>query len=196
MFAEHRGKTTSASLSDSSARAPRMPAHLQEIDTVRIERRDRLLQVLPRPLRERRLVVGQLIDSGPDVLVGRPQHAVVPDTITHIVRSAAPTRSSPRQDAPEDPEDLVNLRVAREEGLPHRHLGKDAADRPHVDRSAVVARTEEDFGGAVPERDDLGGRGVGEPGQGTATASAKRRRTYLVGVRAERNAERARQTKV
>jgi hypothetical protein len=58
---------------------------------------------------------------------------------------------------PEDAEDLVDLRVAWEERLAHDHLGKDAADRPHVERCRVVPRAEQDLGRAVPERDDLQG---------------------------------------
>lgn len=37
----------------------------------------------------------------------------------------------------------------------HRHLCKDAADRPHIDRGRVVARTKEDLGGTVPKCYDL-----------------------------------------
>jgi hypothetical protein len=44
--------------------------------------------------------------------------------------------------APEDLEDLVNLRVTREEWLARAHLGEDAADRPHVDASGVLPATE------------------------------------------------------
>lgn len=57
--------------------------------------------------------------------------------------------------SPEDPEDLINLRVTGEERLTHDHLGKDAADRPHVNARRVVTRAEEDFGSAVPESDNL-----------------------------------------
>ena len=56
---------------------------------------------------------------------------------------------------PEDLEDLVNLRVTREERLAGAHFGEDATDRPHVDACAVLTSTEENFGSAVPEGDDL-----------------------------------------
>lgn len=72
----------------------------------------------------------------------------------------------------EDLEDLVNLGVTWEEGLAGSHLGEDAADGPHVDTSGVLAATEQDFGRAVPESDDL------------------------VSVSAERNTESAGQTKI
>lgn len=66
------------------------------------------------------------------------------------------TRSPPPlHRSPEDPEDLINLGITGEERLAHDHLGKDAADRPHVDARRVVTRAEEDFGGAVPEGHDL-----------------------------------------
>lgn len=42
----------------------------EQVDAVRVERLDSVGQVDGRPLRERRLVVGQLRDSWPDVLVG------------------------------------------------------------------------------------------------------------------------------
>jgi hypothetical protein len=59
--------------------------------------------------------------------------------------------------SPEDPEDLVNLRVSWEEGLPHDHLGKDASHRPHVERGRVVPRAKQNLGSPVPERNNLGG---------------------------------------
>lgn len=71
--------------------------------------------------------------------------------------SAARVRGA---DVPENLENLVNLRVAREERLARAHLGKDAADGPHVDARRVLAAAEENLGGAVPERDDLVGVGA------------------------------------
>ena len=59
--------------------------------------------------------------------------------------------------SPEDLEDLVNLRVTREEGLSCAHLGKDATDGPHVDASRVLTSTQENLGGSVPQGDDLVG---------------------------------------
>ncbi len=50
---------------------------------------------------------------------------------------------------------LVDLAVALKHGLAARHLGKDAARRPHVDGCRVRRLPEEDLGRAVPERDDL-----------------------------------------
>ncbi len=65
-----------------------------------------------------------------------------------------PSALSPMH-SPENPEDLVNLGITREQRLPHRHLCKDTSHGPHVDRSAVVSRTKEDFGSSIPESDDL-----------------------------------------
>ena len=39
-------------------------------------------------------------------------------------------------------EDLINFRVANEQGLPLRHLSKDAADRPNIDRRRILFGTE------------------------------------------------------
>lgn len=61
------------------------------------------------------------------------------------------------QCSPEDLEDLVNLRVAREERLSCAHLGKDATNGPHVNASRVLASTQENLGGSVPQSDDLVG---------------------------------------
>lgn len=61
--------------------------------------------------------------------------------------------------APEDLEDLVDLRVTWEERVAAEdHLCEDAPDGPHVDRSRVVSRAEKDFGCAVPQGDDLRGK--------------------------------------
>lgn len=56
-------------------------------------------------------------------------------------------------------------RVSREEGLLVDHLRKDAANAPEVHWSGVVLDAQQDFGGAVPQRDDLaeGGRKVAVP---------------------------------
>lgn len=56
----------------------------------------------------------------------------------------------------EDLEDFVDFGVAREERLACAHFGEDAAHGPHVDAGGVGAGAEQDFGGAVPEGDDLG----------------------------------------
>ena len=41
--------------------------------------------------------------------------------------------------SPEDLEDLINLRVAGEQGLPSTHLSEDGADGPHIDTGGVLA---------------------------------------------------------
>lgn len=58
-------------------------------------------------------------------------------------------------DLPEDLEDLINLRITREQWLSHRHLRKDTSDGPHIDSGAVMTRTEKNFWSSVPEGDDL-----------------------------------------
>ena len=47
--------------------------------------------------------------------------------------------------APEDLEDLVNLGVAREQGLAGAHLSEDAANRPHVDAGRVLSATQKNL---------------------------------------------------
>lgn len=84
--------------------------------------------------------VGQLGDAGPVVLGGGP------DGLAYHL-------------------DLVELVVAREEGGAEDELGEDGADGPDVDGAAVVLGAEEQLGGPVPARDDVGRHvlvGVGE----------------------------------
>jgi hypothetical protein len=97
-----------------------------------------------------------------------------------------------RKNAPEDPEDFVDFRVSREQRLAHDHLGKDAPDGPHVDSGRVMSRTEEDFGGAIPEGDNL------FPPSLSVCSRRKggRRETHLVRVGTKRNSERAGESKV
>lgn len=58
---------------------------------------------------------------------------------------------------PEDLEDLVNLRVTREQRLAGAHLSKDSSTRPHVDAGGILATAEEDLRRSIPEGDDLVG---------------------------------------
>jgi hypothetical protein len=57
-----------------------------------------------------------------------------------------------RADDGEDEADLVEVVAAREQSAPAKHLGQDAAHRPHVDRRRVVGVETEQFGRAVPTR--------------------------------------------
>ena len=41
-------------------------------------------------------------------------------------------------DIPENLEDLVNLRISREQWLASAHFCKDATDRPHIDARGVL----------------------------------------------------------
>ena len=71
------------------------------------------------------------------------------------------------RNSPEDLEDLINLRVAWEQGLSCAHLGEDAADRPHVYSGRVLAASKENLGSAVPQSDDF----VGVRTQGNAEST-------------------------
>ena len=74
-------------------------------------------------------------------------------------------------DVPENLENLVNLRVAREERLACAHLGKDAPDGPHVDAGRILATAEQDLGGTIPEGDNL--VGVGAQGDAEGAGETK-----------------------
>ena len=52
-------------------------------------------------------------------------------------------------------EQLVNLAYSRKQWLSLHKLSKYAADGPDVDGGRVVALTEQDLRGTVPQRDDL-----------------------------------------
>ena len=121
---------------------------LQQIQAVLAENLDavcvdHLVILLPLPRREAALEVWEGCHTRP-VLLGRSS-----------------------KDA-EDLEDLVDLRVTREERLAGSHLGEDTADGPHVDTSGVLAATEQNFGRAVPESDDLVSVGAERDAEGAS----------------------------
>jgi len=62
--------------------------------------------------------------------------------------------------SPEDLEDLINLRITGEEGLPRAHFSENAPHRPHVNAGRILTTAEQDLRGAVPEGDDLVGVGA------------------------------------
>ena len=66
-------------------------------------------------------------------------------------------------EVPEDAEELVDLRVTREERALGNHLGEDAASAPNVDSDRVLLRTKEDLRSAVPQSDDLSTKRHEEP---------------------------------
>lgn len=103
---------------------------VQQVDTLGVERGHDFGELLAVPLGETGLEVGQVDDVRPYGLCRRAERA-------------------------EDLENLVDLAVAREDGLAVAHFGKDAADRPDVDACAVLFPAEEHFGGTVPQGDDL-----------------------------------------
>jgi hypothetical protein len=105
-----------------------------------------------RPLGETGLEVGEAGDTGP----------------VFFSRSA--------EDA-EDLEDFVDFRVAREQRLAGSHFGENTADGPHINACAVLTTSEEDFGGAVPEGDDLE-----RVSFGVSEVEKTGRRAYLVRV--------------
>ena len=56
---------------------------------------------------------------------------------------------------------LLLVVLALEEGFTKEHLSKDATDRPGVDGGGVVGAAEDEFGGAVVTRTDVGDVGFG-----------------------------------
>ena len=57
---------------------------------------------------------------------------------------------------PENPEDLIDLRIPWEEWTAFvDHLREDAPDRPHVYRRPIVPGAKEHFGCPIPKRYDL-----------------------------------------
>lgn len=85
-----------------------------------------------RPVGKYGLVIGQGRDAWPGLFGRRLQHT-------------------------EDAEQLVDLRVALEQGPLGYHFGKDAGERPDVDRAGVACRSEQNLGCSVPERYDFMG---------------------------------------
>ena len=64
------------------------------------------------------------------------------------------------EDAPEDAEDLVDLRITWEQRRAHCHFGKDAADRPHINCRVIVTGAKEHFRCTVPQCHNLVGIGA------------------------------------
>mmetsp|Transcript_43529 Transcript_43529/g.105533 ORF Transcript_43529/g.105533 Transcript_43529/m.105533 type:complete len:262 (-) Transcript_43529:345-1130(-) len=60
-----------------------------------------------------------------------------------------------RTELTEDLEELVDLRITREQGTFRNHLDEDGTDRPNIDRRGVRLATQQDFRWTVPQRDDL-----------------------------------------
>ena len=56
---------------------------------------------------------------------------------------------------PENLENLINFRVTGEERLARAHFGENSTNRPHINTGRVLASTQENLGGAVPQCDDL-----------------------------------------
>ena len=102
---------------------------LQEVDAVGVELGDHLREVLGLPLGEL-VPVTKAGDAGPDILRGRAEQL-------------------------EDVQELLQLGVAGEQRLLPRQLGEDAPDAPDVDGGGVVGASEENLGGAVPQRHNL-----------------------------------------
>lgn len=91
--------------------------------------------------------------SGIDANPGQTSVVGVPSNLLTTMSTSEGTGE--RGNGPEDLEDLVDFGITRDERHARCHLSKDGTTRPDVDGGGVVATTEEDTGGSVPESDDL-----------------------------------------
>mmetsp|Transcript_36645 Transcript_36645/g.90485 ORF Transcript_36645/g.90485 Transcript_36645/m.90485 type:complete len:280 (+) Transcript_36645:895-1734(+) len=99
---------------------------LQQVDAVRVQLRDHLVQVLLLPLREL-VPVAQARHARPQLLVGRAQQL-------------------------EDVQQLLQLAVAGEQRLLAGQLGEDAPHGPHIDGAGVLRAAQQQLRRAVPPR--------------------------------------------
>lgn len=127
--------------------------HFQKVKTCVVEVVAQGLAVIANPLGERGLKVGIRGHAGPNIFGGGTEQA-------RIVSQSSSSSVAQQHNLPEDLEDLVNLRITREQRLARAHLGKDAAYRPHVDTSGILAATKQNFRSAVPKSDNLVGVGA------------------------------------
>ncbi len=110
---------------------------VQEVDTIAVEHGEFGSEVLGFPLGEDGGVVLEATDARPQTV--------------HVGRSSEEF---------EDLEELADFGVTTEEDLAAGEFSHDATDGPEIDGRGVVLLTEENFGGAVPEGDDLVSVGV------------------------------------
>jgi hypothetical protein len=94
-----------------------------------------------------------------------------------------------RVDLLEDFEDLIDFRITREERLASDHLGKNAANGPHIDTSRVLTSTKQNLRRTVPESDDL--EQQIRPSQQTPDI-----KKYLMSIGPQRNAKSSSQSKI
>jgi len=96
------------------------------------------------PLGKRGLEIGKRGDTRPFIFGRRTQDPALLELLRHFWGCLL-----------EDLKNLIDLRVAREERFLGAHLGKDAADGPHVDSGRILTSAEKNFGCTIPESDDL-----------------------------------------
>lgn len=87
-----------------------------------------------------------------------------------ILRQTGPGPLGRRAHDAEDADELVLVGRSGEQGSACVHLGHDAPGRPDVDAGVVRPASEEDVGGAVPERHDLVAEGVDGNAKGAGEA--------------------------
>ena len=93
------------------------------------------------------------------------------------------------KNSPEDLEDLVNFRIARKEWSPlEGHLRKNASNRPHINASRIMARSQKHLWRTIPQSDDLYKK--------SATEYRRVKKTNFVCIRAHWNSKRTGEAEV
>jgi hypothetical protein len=128
---------------------------LHQIEGFLAGSRDELLEGEGGPDREGVVPVLERGHSRPEGLRGRPKHSGE----TRVRRSGERLAGGEGR-GPEDLEELIDLRVAREERSLGDHLSQDAAHAPEVGGKGIGAASKQDLRGAVPESDHLVGEGA------------------------------------
>jgi hypothetical protein len=127
---------------------------LDQIDCFLAPSWDKLLEGECGPDREGVVPVLERGHPRPKRLRGRSEHSEE----TRVRRKIGTGGGGKR--LPEDLEELIDFRVAREERSLGDHLCHDAADTPEVSGEGIGATSEQDLRGAIPERDHLVSEGA------------------------------------
>ena len=108
---------------------------------------------------------GNLCDAGPDLLVGGTQDAEDAEQLINL-RVTCKAHTGQTRVAKDGAGTVPQTQwgggcplgfLTGEEGPLHHELGKDASNRPDVNRGRVVLGAQEDLGSAVPQGDNLQG---------------------------------------
>jgi hypothetical protein len=144
--------------------------HLEHINTSLVQLGYNARDILPGPLRESRFVVRKSTHARPYFFTRSSEDSTQADNHVNDLDTYATHKADCSEEIgvfqekrnkriPEYFEYLINLRVARKEGISlHDHLCKDATDGPHINSRGVMAGSQKHFRGAVPQRHNLDGK--------------------------------------